>query len=153
MSYLPHGSQRGAPVLVCTHPMCHLGLQHFALCVFSALCFTIGQWHPTFYFFTRPNQKQLKAGFRVQGSIIRQQSITNVPRMFLYLIICFSSYSVFCPHPIPCVVLACIIFCTKCALFAPGSHHCAQARETCSITQLRSVGHILGFAEFWSLLP
>ena len=40
-------------------------------------------------------------------------------------------------------MLVCIIFCTKCRLFAPGSHHCAQARETCSITQQRGVGHIL----------
>ena len=52
-----------------------------------------------------------------------------------HLIVCNMLYFAFYLPPIMCVVLVCIIFCTRCVLFAPGSHHCAQDRETCTITQ------------------
>ena len=63
--------------------------------------------------------------------------VIRVPVAHCATLVCNMLYFAFYLPPIMCVVLVCIIFCTRCVLFAPGSHHCAQDRETCTITQHR----------------
>ena len=92
---------------------------------------------------------QLNTTHTVHAAIIIQQSVPTSPghpRIWSFVLR-------FLPTSYPaCRVGVHHFFCTKCELFAPGSHHCAQAQETCSITQQRGIAHILGFAEFWSPL-
>ena len=124
--------------------MCHLGLQHLP-CVFhcSNLCFVFSYWslEANFLVFHSAQLKATKSRRHSSG-------VPSTPSCLIYVIFCFL--------PISCPVCRVGVhhFCTKCALFAPGSHHCAQARETCSITQQRGVGkNILGFVEFLPPLP
>ena len=134
--------------------MCHLGLQHLP-CVFhcSNLCFVFSYWslEANFLVFHSAQLKATKSRRHSSGNNYHTTERTNVPSTSSCLI-----YVIFCFLPISCPVCRVGVhhFCTKCALFAPGSHHCAQARETCSITQQRGVGkNILGFVEFLPPLP
>ena len=112
MSYLPHGSQCGAPVLVCTHPMCHLGLQH---CVFhsSALCFEF------FIFVLFFNICVL-----VCTHPMCHLSLQLLPVVCFILLLCVLCFSflvssltfVFSCAPIPCAILVCNI-CLVCVFF------------------------------------